>query len=585
MSVRFHRIPATTALAFFLIGGPGLSFGQDIERAKTLREQLLGELKLGAIVDPESPGETAEPGSDPARQVELLPSLNGIVLVPAIDRVSAEPIQLAEEKVVDRDVDAPDGVVAALEPFLKKPVTLDLLDELTRTITSAYEAGDRPVVDAFLPEQNVTSGVVQIVVVEGRVGEVRVEGASHSKPEYLRRQVRVETGDPIRRRALQHDLYWLNAQPLRTVNLVFEKGETYGETDLVLQVADSKPFHANAGIGNTGLDLTGETEWNFGASMGRLFGTEQLLAYQYSADLEFESLEAHSAYWWAPLPWRHHVEVIGAYVLSEADLAVDDIVIGVGGESSLFAFDYVIPAERRPLKAKRFDWRFGFDYKSTNNNLEFGGAQVFDETAEVIQFRAGLETEWVDRFGAAGLGANLVWSPGDLSSSNDDASFSSQRGGASSDYAYAELTLERLFELPNDWKLALTGEGQLSNSRLISTEQLLAGGYRTVRGFDENLARGDSGLLGSVELLAPPTTLFGRGELQPLAFYDIGWLTNVDAAGGEPDQTLSSLGLEFKHRLGKLARLRAGYGWVLSSGGVQALDEDGKFHFGATVLY
>ena len=77
----------------------------------------------------------------------------------------------------------------------------------------------------------------------------------------------------------------------------------------------------------------------------------------------------------------------------------------------------------------------------------------------------------------------------------------------------------------------------------------------------------------------------GYGELQPIVFYDLGWLTNKDAGGGEPDVTLSSIGVELKYRVGGKAHLRAGYGWHVSDSGVDDVEDDGKFHFGATIHY
>lgn len=572
------------ALAFVFLCANSLTNAQDVERAGSLRDQLLGELGLGEIVD--QTGDESAAAETPDDDTELLPSLNGLVLVPHVDEVSVDPIELDEASVDDRGVEPPAGVVEALGAFLEEPVTLARLSEITNTITDLYKENDRPVVDAFLPEQNVTTGVVQIVVVEGKVGEIRVEGAEHTSEEYVLKSVRLKPGDPIRESTMQFDLDWLNAQPLRNANLLFERGEEYGQTDLIVQVQDARPLRAHAGFGNTGLDLTGENEWNFGLTKGFLAGTEQLLSYQYTTDSEFDGLKSHSGFWWAPLPWRHRIEVIGAHVTSEATIPVDDETdIGVGGASSLIVVDYVIPIEDRPFEMKRLDLRFGFDFKSTNNDLEFGGAQVFDETAEVIQFRMGFEGQRDDKFGPMGIGANVVWSPGDLSSSNDDGSFSSQRGGATSDYFYAELTMERLFSLPQNWNLAVTSNAQWSASRLISSEQLLAGGYRSVRGFDENLARGDAGIVSSVELLPPPTPIMGYGELQPIIFYDSGWLTNKDAGSGEPNVTLSSIGVELKYRLGARAQMRAGYGWHVSDRGVDDVDGNGKFHFGATIHY
>jgi len=63
------------------------------------------------------------------------------------------------------------------------------------------------------------------------------------------------------------------------------------------------------------------------------------------------------------------------------------------------------------------------------------------------------------------------------------SNFSALREDSSAQYGYAKATVERYAELPADFGLVFSANGQYTETRLISTEQLLAGGYRNVRGF------------------------------------------------------------------------------------------------------
>ena len=149
--------------------------------------------------------------------------------------------------------------------------------------------------------------------------------------------------------------------------------------------------------------------------------------------------------------------------------------------------------------------------------------------------------------------------------------------------------MERYVTLPAEFALILRANGQIADDRLISTEQILAGGYRSVRGLDENVARGDSGWTGSVELHAPPFSLskmegekFDKSSLY--AFYDSARLYSSGSLAAEPDQGLDTLGLGLNCRLGEHASLRTSYGWVVDSSGVNN-PGSGKFHFGLTVSF
>ncbi|MEM1296584.1 MAG: POTRA domain-containing protein, partial [Verrucomicrobiota bacterium] len=369
-------------IAIALLGQQALA--QDEDRAEELKQNVLEELGLDALVSEELSPETS---TDEGGQEVILPALKGLVLLPRQEQVNQFP---GESGKVSVGIDgAPDNLEGELQGFLDQPLTLNLLAQVNRTINRVYREDDRPVVDAYLPEQDVSSGVVQLIVTEGLLGTIRVEGAERSNPDYLTRQIRTQPGESIRQSELGWDLDWLNDHPFRRVKMIFEPGETEGTTDIVLQTTDEKPLRLHTGIDNTGLDLTGENQWDFGITWGRVFNTEQIAAYQYTTDVEFESLEAHSLFYRIPLPWRHRIDLVGAYVTSSAEVLSGDELIGVGGESTLAGAEYVIPIRPRFFDLSRSELSFGADYKTTNSDLEFGGLSVFDETASILQFGMG----------------------------------------------------------------------------------------------------------------------------------------------------------------------------------------------------
>jgi len=502
----------------------------------------------------------------------------------------------AERIEVDAEIEPPAQLEALLEPYLGEPLSMALLAELAKDLVEAWRDNDFPVVDVYYPEQNITAGRLQVVVREAVLGSIAVEGAVHSRPEFIEGQIRLEGGDRLDRRVLEADLDWLNENPIRQVNLIYERGEADGTSDLVLQTIEEDPFRAYAGFANTGVPLTGEHEWSAGFQWHNPFAAEHSIGYHFASDLEFDTLASHAVFYRAFLPWRHELRYIGAIVETEVrDRSGAPVPIDLDGESLQSTLDYRIPLPRpRERRRLRHSVIAGVDYKSTNTDLLFGGAKVLGSKAEVVQFRLEYEASWPDSLGHTRIAFGSVWSPGGVLANNDDMSFDELREGATADYRYGFVKAERGLRLPSDCQLVVRGRGHITDDRLLSTEQLLAGGYLTVRGFDENLARGDSGAILGLELLSPAFSLarfLGEGasgggdRWQLLAFYDAGLLENNDPRGSERSVSLQSLGFGFQAQLGETAQLRAAYGWALDSHGIEVDHPSGRMHFGIMMQY
>ncbi|MEM6278274.1 MAG: ShlB/FhaC/HecB family hemolysin secretion/activation protein, partial [Verrucomicrobiota bacterium] len=339
----------------------------------------------------------------------------------------------------------------------------------------------------------------------------------------------------------------------------------------------------------TGVNFTGQEEWSLGFTLSNPGRREHTLGYNFTSDLEWDNLHAHSLFYAAYLPWRHIFQVAGAHVTSEA---LDNTVTDTNGLSRQLSFNYRIPLQRPDFNPSwRHYFTFAFDYKSTNTDLIFGGVNIFDNDLEVGQFRAAYEIDVPDDHGLTRASIGLVASPGDMFGNNNDASFDLARIGSEANYYYFYGELERLQRLPLDLTLRLKLRGQATSDRLTATEQLLAGGYNTVRGFDEAVIRGDSGLISNLELISPEFSLAGLFGLtcddnwNALVFHDAAVMGISESFPAESGQSLQSAGLGLTCSLGERGSARMSYGWELSSEGILEPQSGGKFHFGFVLQY
>lgn len=71
-------------------------------------------------------------------------------------------------------------VAAWTRGFLGKPLTTNALNSLQVNLIRACRQIDHPMVDAYYPEQEVSDGVVQIIIYEGRVGRIDIDRLGRS---------------------------------------------------------------------------------------------------------------------------------------------------------------------------------------------------------------------------------------------------------------------------------------------------------------------------------------------------------------------------------------------------------------------
>ncbi|MEX0936420.1 MAG: ShlB/FhaC/HecB family hemolysin secretion/activation protein [Pirellulales bacterium] len=511
----------------------------------------------------------------------LVDELRALVFVDHPDQVIAGPLQVADGIHVQGEslgMLRNEAFHAIVRPYLHEPITIRRLNEMTRDVILFYRRSDRPVVDVSVPVQDVTDGIVQVVVTEARVGKVRVEDACFFDPCHMALQPCVSSGDIIFESMLLEDLQWLNQNPFREVDMELTPGDAFGETDVVFKVRDRRPLRVYTGYEDTGTRQTDLERLLFGLNYGNMFDRGHQVAYQYTVSPDFDDLAAHSVLYSIPLLNRDTLAFWGSYADTSAAATPFDLT-GRAWQTSL--------RYNRNFCAHEC-WEHygvaGFDFKQTNTNLDFGGTQVFDSSADIVQFMAGYHAIRRNGRSALAVGGEMFASPGELSSGNDDESFQVIRAGATADYFYTRMYAERQLPL-NGWlNFVARITGQISEANLLPSETLGFGGYTSVRGYDMRVVNADSGYVLNLELRSEPVTL-GLAkrhcdEFQWLLFYDAGEASNHSLLPGEdPSIDLNSAGAGFRYSAGPNLSMRFDYGWQLND--ITAMpDHDSRAHVG-----
>lgn len=574
------------SIAFLLSVWVGVSAtrssAQDLER---FAPQMPKAEHEGEVIEsPTTPEEEAD------KSIELLPSLKGLVFVPrpsdvresgrpGVKGVIVENVPLMDEETWS----------TRLADRFGAPLSMGGLHEIMREIINDYRDKGRPVVDVVVMEQDITSGVIQLAVVEAKVGQIQAEGAKWFKPDRLTSQVRLEHGGPIDSTILMADLAWLNKNPFRSIDLMYSPGEGEEETDVILRVEDRFPMRVYVGGENSGNILTGRDRWYAGINYGNLWDLDHQINYQWTFNDNIDQLSAHALSYIAPLPWRHTLSFQAAYVESEAALPAP---FNLKGETAQLSGRYTIPL---PGKANlSHEVEFGYDFKYSTSNLEFGVLTALAIATDVHQFVGGYRARLRDKGGVTGVSAFAFLSPGDVGGGNRDTAFNLARAGAKSSYTYGRFDLDRLQKLPRGFTFALRASGQVSNRNLLPSEQMGMGGYTSIRGYEEYELNVDQGYLLSTELRTPtiPVPIFASdnagkaSEAQFLVFLDHGGGRNVNLLPGEPNSlSMTSIGPGLRWSVGDSFSLRFDYGFQLEDSGAGLNAGNSRGHLGVQLAW
>lgn len=573
----------------FLVAVPFTLRSQSVEAPEPTAECYCIQECAPCVEEPPPP-----PPPPPPPAPKPICCLKGILLLPCDTEINPE----GYENIVGiqiHDVDIP-GSVDDFKNWLKEDyvghvLTKEKIDAIKKGIASYYRRHHRPLVTVIAPQQDITGCVLQLIIIEGKVGQIEVCGNTHFSSERLCNYLRVMPGDCLRSDKINEDLVWMNKNPFRQVSLVYKPGDCLGTTDIQMLVQDRRTYRFYGGIDNTGNDYTGNNRLFAGFNSGNVFNTDHLLSFQFTANQNFNRFKAYTLHYTVPLPWRHTLTMYGGYSTVESKFDITDIVGGKfrnSGFSGQASFRYDMPF--RPIYSFLQEFSWGFDWKRTNNSLEFGALPVFSKNVNLTQLMAsyniGYQTNnLTTSFEVEGFASPLRWLP-----DQSNADYQSLRLYSKYKYFYARSSFALTYHFHRWFYYNIYMRGQAATRNLLPSEEYGVGGYDTVRGYKEREVNGDSAFVANFELTHSPVALsrmFGIesaiDSLQLLAFLDYGAAFIHQAAPGQKkNYHLYSGGPGLRYKIGPWVSVRTDWGFQLHpvAGGPRQ-----RLHFQAIASY
>ncbi|MEE5092978.1 ShlB/FhaC/HecB family hemolysin secretion/activation protein [Pseudomonas alliivorans] len=433
-----------------------------------------------------------------------------------------------------------------IQPYIGQCLGVPQLNELLKVITDHYIEKGLVTTRAYLPQQDLSKGDLQVLVIEGKLEKLRGAADSGLSARELAMTFPGQEGTMVNLREIEQMVDQLNRLPSNQAQMELTPGEAVGGSDVVVKNTPQKPWRANLARTNEGQRSTGEQQWNAGLEWDNPLG----LADQFSlrgghdaiSDRQKASRNASLSYsmpwgWWTFSYLYSTSEYRSVAQASNIDFKQD-------GDSQNHQFRAERVVHRDALSKTSLN--AGLAYLRTNNYVEDSKLALSSNRITEAQFGINHGR----RIGSAFLNIDLGMQHG-IGALDAQGSHDPGPGEADARYRKYTGTLSYLqpFQLWGE-KLTFTSlaTGQRSEDVLFSPQRQSLGGSSSVRGYKDQFLSGDSGgyWRNEVRLTRPVTLDWMRpvfAEYGAAAGYDQGVIRG-DRYNGDQHGRLSSHSFE-----------------------------------------
>lgn len=469
-----------------------------------------------------------------------------------------------------------------LKPFTGAEKTAADVEKARDALEKFYHESGYPAVLVNIPEQTIKDGVVKLVVVESRVGHVKISGNRFFTSEKMLRDLQsFNPGQMLYLPKVQEELGRVNRSQDIKVEPLMTPGSTPGTIDIELKVEDKLPLHGYLELNNRASQDTSDLRLNAMLRYDNLWQREHSFTLQYQTSPQNTAeVEAVSAAYVLPSPLDNDHQLVFFGVWSDSSTAFGE-GFQVTGKGEIFGTRYAVPLP--PYKLYAHNITLGLDYKDFKEDVGF--TQENGETTHTpityLPLSVAYSSVLQDSLGLTQFNAGLNMSFRGLIS--DQREFETKRYKGTAGYLYAKAGIQRNQKLPLGLGLLFKGEGQLSNAPLIANEEYVAGGMESVRGYKENEVAGDDAVYAKLELSFPdPLEKTATGKFlqaSPFIFYDFAYLSIKEPLGGQTQSyRLEGAGAGLRGSLTKYLEYEMDWAFALSDAGNTQRD-DYRFYF------
>ncbi|USW95958.1 ShlB/FhaC/HecB family hemolysin secretion/activation protein [Pseudomonas proteolytica] len=429
------------------------------------------------------------------RRLEDLKELPGKEVKPATPTAPVDsrcfPIKTIELKGAD-NLSATERE-RLIKPYIDKCLGVAQLNQLLKAVTDHYIDKGMVTSRAYLPQQDLSKGHLQVLVVEGKLEGLKGADDSKLSARELAMAFPGKNGDLLNLREIEQAIDQLNRLPSNQAQMELAPGDAIGGSSVLVKNNPQKPWRASLSRNNDGQKSTGEQQWGAGLEWDSPLGLADQLVLRGGHDAISDHQKTSKngmLYYNVPWGWWNF-----SYTYSESDYRAL-------GQADTFSFKQSGDSQNHQLRAERVVHRddvsktsvnVGLSHLRTNNYVL---STRLDSSTRLSEMQVGINHG--RRVGSAFVNMDLGMQNGigllDAQSQDERGEFGSRQPNSRYRKYTATVSYLQPFTLWGE-SLSFTSlaTGQRSEDMLFSPQRMSLGGSSSVRGFKDQQLNGDSG--------------------------------------------------------------------------------------------
>lgn len=483
------------------------------------------------------------------------------------------PIDVKKITVIGATVFTNESLQALVAEYATGTHTLGDLQKAAAKITAYYRKNGYFLARAYLPKQSLEDGVVTISVLEGNLGELKVENTSRLNDNKLNAYLgKINTSKPLQKKQVDRALLLLSDTPgVGGLDSRVEAGANVGETNLVVSAKEAALFSGRIEADNYGSLYSGRYRIGGNVDANSPFGFgERLSARLMVSDenLIFGRLGAQ-----VPIG-ADGLTLSGGYGRTQYSLGDSFDPLDARGDSDTFDASLRYPFIRS--QNLNIYGSVGAEYRKLKDEIRSTNTKT-DKNAKVGN--VGINADLRDSLGGGGANqAGLTFTQGKLDiATASAAAIDAVSAKTEGSYNKWNWNLSRQQAISQKLSASVQARGQHTSDNLDSAEKFTLGGANGVRAYPTGEGSGDIGWLASAEV-----RYAFMPQIAASVFYDAGGIeVNADKfLSTDNTRSIAGYGLSLSGAY-KAFDLRATAAWRTTGDSVSEPDKTPRFWFQA----
>lgn len=356
------------------------------------------------------------------------------------------------------------------------------INQIVKTLTNELIQRGYVTTRILIPEQDLSSGVLELMLVPGKIHAIRLEGAVRSLN--WRTAFPARPGDLLNLRDLEQGLEQIKRVPSQDATLQLVPAEKSGETDVVVKVKQEKPEKLILSIDDSGNKATGKWQFSTTFSIDNLLGINDLFHAGLSTDVgrrpKSYGTNSGSLYYSFPYGnWTYSFSENRNYYYQSVP-TINGLSV-YSGRSDTFSVDAKKLLTRNQTSKTYFE--AGLIVERKQSYIDDTELDVQREKATAVELALSQrqyvgQGVWDWRLSHK---QGVPWMHAQVENKELEGQMPTTR--------FHIWNLDLSFNTPikvwgSDARYSTTFHGQYTNSLLYSTEEISIGNRYTVRGFD-----------------------------------------------------------------------------------------------------